>query len=158
MLKTSSSCRSWGVLNAHRNHRGVVLVIVLVCLIAVTTILLGSMSTGIRHRQQTRSETQMEQTYLLLDAGIGKAIEDFQDEPFTKDQEIVLENAMVKYNGWLNFDLVDQTEDQITLRVTAKLQAKHELGQITQRSRVIVLKNATSQSEQKQEKVDEESQ
>ncbi len=62
---------------ASRQRNGTIVIAVLVCLAIATTILFGAIEVSLRQRRQVRSETQMEQTYWLLDAGIGAAIAKF---------------------------------------------------------------------------------
>ncbi len=66
---------------ADRQRVGTILIVVLVCLVVVTSILFGAITVSIRHRQQLRNELQLEQTYWLLDAGIGLAIDKFKQSP-----------------------------------------------------------------------------
>lgn len=121
-------------------NRGTILIVVLVCLAVASTILLGVVGVSVRHRQQVRAEVQLEQTYWLLDAGIGKAIAKFEQDADFEDFAFTTDGSLKNYSGSVEINAVEQNDKQVVLRVTAKLQGLHELSPITQRSRVIVLK------------------
>ncbi len=121
------------------NRDGTVLVVVLVCLIVVATVLIGTVGVSIRYRQQIRTELQMEQTYWLLDAGIGTAIANFNQDPESENMDVVIDHVMENHIGSVSITQLKRTDQQLTLRVTAKIRGNHQLGKTTQRSRMIVL-------------------
>ena len=124
-----------------RKRNGTVLFIVIVCLVAASTILLGAVGLSIRHRGQLRTELQLEQTYWLLDAGIGKAIEQSKQHPDFEDLEISTAETLDGYAGSISIVVVEREQETTRIRVTAKLERADSTGITTQRSRLILLKN-----------------
>ena len=62
----------WG--RRQRDRRGVIIVVVLVCLVVATMIILGSVNISTRYRRQLRDDLRVEQATWLLDAGVRVAI------------------------------------------------------------------------------------
>ena len=122
-----------------QQRKGTILALVLVCLVVVTTILLGAVEVSIRNRQQIRTEVQLEQTYWLLDAGIGAAITKFHQSPDFGEYSFATEETLKNYKGSVDIQIIERDDKRVNMRVTAKLQGRHELSPLTKRSRVIVL-------------------
>ncbi len=126
---------------AAQRRTGTILVFVLVCLLVVTTILMGAVEVSIRNRRQIRTEIQLEQTYWLLDAGIGAAITKFNQSPDFAEYAFATEGTLKNYRGSVNIEVIERTDQSVRLRVTAQLLGRQEFSPVTQRSRVIVLDN-----------------
>ena len=130
-----------------RRRNGTTLIVVLVCLVAVTSILLGLVGTSIRHRGQVRTEVQLEQTYWLLDAGIGAAIAEFKRNPDFEELAVSMDEPFENYKGSVTINVLTRNETQLHVRVTAKLQGQSKHGPITQRSRIILLERSQNNQE-----------
>lgn len=143
-----------------RPRSGTILIVVLVCLVAATTILFGAIEVSFRHRRQLRAELQLEQTYWLLDAGIGTAIEKFKQAPDFDKYAFETGVSLKDFTGSVDIKVVERNEESVSLQVTAKLKGPHKLSPITQRSRVIVLdrlqsnQNGTSKNKSDEERND----
>ena len=86
----------------------------------------------------------MEQTYWLLDAGIGAAIAKFDQAPDFSEHSIATDGSLKNYSGSVDIKVIQRNDKSVTMRITAKLQGRHEYSPHTQRSQVIVLDNHQS--------------
>ena len=159
LFRKAGSCRRIG---GCRARNGTILIVVLVCLVVATTILFGAIEVSIRHRQQTRTEIQLEQTYWLLDAGIGAAIEKFDQAPGFSEHSFATNESLKNYTGSVDIKVTERNDSNVSLLVTAKLHGQHEHSPVTQRSRVIVLnrlqsdQNGTNENKTDEAKNDEQ--
>ena len=125
-----------------REKKGAVAFAVLVCLVVTTTIVLGAVASSLRHRRQLQKEIQLEQTRLLLDAGIDKAIAEVESDPKYEGQTLDQIDAIGKYkNAIIKIKKLDSTEN-VQFQIVAKLSAKENSGrsETMQRSKTITLK------------------
>ena len=125
-----------------------VLIAVLVCMGIASTIVLGAVQISLRQRQQTRQELQMEQTKWLLDAGIGTAISRLQAQPAYNGETISVTPALEKYpDASIEITVIrsGQPDDQVSLKVTARLSGAEKQSPTTQRSKEILVEPANQQ-------------
>lgn len=119
---------------------GTVAFVVLVCLVVTTTIVLGAVSSSLRQRRQLQQEIQLEQTRLLLDAGIAKAISEFENDPAYAGETLDKIDAIGNYkNAFLEIKKIESKPAQF--QITAKLAQSEDVGhrQLVQRSKTITL-------------------
>jgi type II secretory pathway pseudopilin PulG len=126
---------------SQRNPRsGSILVIVIVLMIVASTILFGMVQGGIRHRRQLRQELQMEQTRLMLDAGIRTAIKKVKSQPAYSGETISIDKFLGEHSKATIEIKVDEsgTSEELNPRpevlVLATLSGAGEWSFTTQRS------------------------
>lgn len=138
-------------------RNGTTIVICLVALTVTSIILLGLARASLKQRLQTRMERQLEQTYWVLDAGLGLAIERFASDPEQEDFQINLDGELEKYQAKIDF-VVKDAETETTVKVTARLQSRHKYGSVTQRSKTIRIPKLQQQTGQPKEESNENDQ
>ena len=114
----------WG--HRQRDRRGVIIVVVLVCLVVATMIILGSVNISTRYRRQLRDDLRVEQATWLLDAGVRVAIAKVKQDPDYRGEEIFVEPELATGGtGSLSIvTLPDEVDDEMMrLQVTASLHA-----------------------------------
>jgi len=119
---------------------GTVAIMVLVCLVVTTTIVLGAVTSSLRQRRQLQREIQLEQTRLLLDAGIAKAIAEFENDPAYAGETFDKIDEIGNYkNAFLEIKKLES--ERVQFQITAKLAPSAEARQtrLVQRSKTITL-------------------
>lgn len=126
-----------------KRRRGTILVAVLVCLGAATTIVLSTVHVSIRQHRQVRQELQLEQTRWLLDAGVDKAVTNFLAQPDNyKGETLTITPPPKKYQrAAIKISLIeyDRQAERVRLRVAARIEGIGTVAAVTQRSRDILL-------------------
>lgn len=123
------------------NRSGTVAIVVLVCLVVTSSIMLGAVASSLRQRRQLQQEIQLEQTRLLLDAGIAKAICEFEkDAGYTGETLDEIDEIGNYKNVFLEIKKLES--ERVQFQVTAKLAQSKEAGrtQLIQRSKTITLR------------------
>ena len=123
------------------NRSGTVAIVVLVCLVVTSSIMLGAVASSLRQRRQLQQEIQLEQTRLLLDAGIAKAICEFaKDAGYTGETLVEIDEIGNYKNVFLEIKKLES--ERVQFQVTAKLAQSKEAGrtQLIQRSKTITLR------------------
>ena len=135
-------------------RNGTTSILVLVCMAVVSVILLSAVSFSLRHRSQLRLEVQMEQTYWLLDAGVGKAMSELKNDPQFEGLTVSVNDSFEKYNGELKIEIDERLQDQSQVTVTAKIQGKHKRSPVTQRSLTVLIDSAIDKDNDRGNKVE----
>lgn len=135
-------------------RRGLTLFAVLVCLAVASVIMIGSVGFSIRHRMQLRNEIQLEQTYWLLDAGIGAALDKVRQDPEFKQLDLSAGESLNKYDGSLKIIVTERSGPNVGVRVTATLHGKNENGVTTKRSRLVFVDLESFSNHSKPESTD----
>ena len=123
----------------NQRRSGSVLIVVLVCLAAASTILLGLVSFSIRSRHQVRTELQLEQTGWLLDAGIGHTIQAFRENPDLETEELSVDGLSKSHTSVIQITRARQEDSRTIFHITARMTSKSKSGQTTQRSQQIAI-------------------
>ena len=128
-----------------RQRRGMLLICVLVCLGIASAITGLTIQSGLRARKQMRRHWQLEQTRSLLDAGVRRAITDYQagEEAWNKTWDV--RNAFDDFAvaSVTIESAADGSPNKSDFRVTAELQTNDLSPSVTRRSRVISLTEST---------------
>ena len=122
-----------------KKQRGMLLICVLVCLGIASTITGLTVQSGLRARRQMTRHWQLEQTRLLLDAGVRRAVIKARDDDNDWREEWDVSNAFEKYaiaKVSIN-TVVDDPLEEESWRITAELQTDDQIPSVTRRSRVI---------------------
>jgi hypothetical protein len=121
-------------------RQGAVLVVAMVCLLVVTAII-GTMIRGtLRNHRQLRSEKDLRQAELLLDAGVARASKrlaanpDFRNETWSLQPDAITGAG----EGLVIIELSGtEAQDSLTARISAEYPAGNELS--VRRSRSVQL-------------------
>ena len=107
-------------------RRGTLVVCVLVCLLVASSMVVATTQSALRTRRECRTQQQLRQTELLLDAGIRRAIaqlnanEDYEDEEWTPPSISGL-TPLVRIQ-------VERESDRPTVQVVASLGIRESSG------------------------------
>ena len=99
-------------------RKGTVLVAVLVCLGLIGTLMFASVRVSLQQRRQLERELQMEQTRLLADAGLERAIEMIESGSDAEDTVTIRPNLDGKKTSEVKIEFVEQ-ENGVEAKVTA---------------------------------------
>ena len=102
-------------------RRAAVLVCVLACLIVVTGLMVSLAKSTIQARRETRLRHQMQQTQLLLDAGIARASRKFSESPTYQGETWKLSTNLGSFEHPIVIVAVMKNENEAEISVTASL-------------------------------------
>ncbi|EMI54730.1 hypothetical protein [Rhodopirellula sallentina] len=132
--------------NQHRTHsrsdRGTVLIAVLVCLTVASAITGVALQSSLRSRRHMNVQWQLEQTRLLLDAGIRRAMTRGADNPDYEGESWSVDDALEAFpvaNVEIRPTQDDASENSNLrlYRVTALIQNRDRIPVQTKRSQII---------------------
>ena len=129
----------------HRTQRrspreGAVLIAVLACMM-ITIVLVGTMAA----RRQCKSELQMQQAELLLQAGVDRVATIVQNDSVTTAPALWnAQSALPAYEvATVEYQIVEPTENNVRgLQCTVKLALSNQAKELIQLSRIIPLKTS----------------
>lgn len=108
---------------------GTSLLAVLVCLIAVSVIVVGALTQSLRLHRQSRQDRILEQTRWVLDAGISRAVAALNVDRKYPGEKIVLQTSLREYRPSLEITVSQPGVDQsIGVEVIATMVPREELS------------------------------
>lgn len=108
---------------------GTSLLAVLVCLIAVSVIVVGALTQSLKLHRQSRQDRILEQTRWVLDAGISRAVAALNVDRKYPGEKIVLETFHGEYRPSLEITVSQPGIDQpIGVEVIATMALREELS------------------------------
>lgn len=149
ITRSSSICRT------HRRspRSGAVLIAVLACMMITIVLVGGAMKSTMAARRQCKSELQMQQAELLLQAGVDRVADITQSngDATTPPELWNAQSAMPEYQtATVEYKIVEPSEDNVRgLKCTVRLGLSSQTKDLIQLSRVIPFKNKQA-SEQSQ--------
>ena len=137
-----------------RSRRGALVVCVLVCLLVASAIVTATTRMALRSRRDVRTEHQMRQTLLMLDAGILRAARRVQASPDYQGESWRPTAAITSFEGAkveIRVTVDEQQDDTRRVEVTASLgvaveDARQKTASLTRRSHTFPIKIPTEAS------------
>jgi type II secretory pathway component PulK len=122
------------------NRHGAVLVVAMVCLLVITAII-GTMIRGtLRNHRQLRSEKDLRQTELLVDAGVARASKRLAADPEYRNETWSLPPDAITESGEGRVT-IELTASAARGSLTARISAEYPIGNehSVRRSRIVQL-------------------
>ena len=134
----------------HRTQRrspreGAVLIAVLACMMITIVLVGGAMKSTMAARRQCKSELQMQQAELLLQAGVDRVATIIQSDRVTTPPTLWnAQSALPAYEvATVEYQIVQPTENNVRgLQCTVKLALSNQAKELIQLSRIIPLKTS----------------
>ena len=107
----------------YRSRRGTIGIVVLVCVVVVTSIAISTMVLSTRYRRQIKNEFRLQQADLVLDGGVRMAVSKLQEQPEYEGEIIQLETGLpvLRHSTVEIRTTRDDETGKIQLQVTAQL-------------------------------------
>lgn len=116
---------------AHDKRPGSILICVLVCLAIVTALAASMLKTALDARKVVRQELQLSQTEFLLEAGVQRAVKQWNDDPAYTGETWQLPSAAIPgiETALVEIQVSPAAEDQPTrVKIVAQLPADSPLA------------------------------
>lgn len=134
----------------HRTQRrspreGAVLIAVLACMMITIVLVGGAIKSTMAARRQCKSELQMQQAELLLQAGVDRVATIVQNDSVTTAPALWnAQSALPAYEvATVEYQIVEPTENNLRgLQCTVKLALSNQAKELIQLSRIIPLKTS----------------
>lgn len=150
-MNQDSSCTRWS--DKKRSSRsGAVLIAVLACMMITIVLVGGAMKSTMAARRQCKSELQMQQAELLLQAGVDRVAMIVQSESVTTVPDLWnAQSALPAYEvATVEYQIVEPSEINVRgLKCTVKLALSNQAKELIQLSRIVPFKTnqASDQSQ-----------
>ncbi len=112
--------------SSRRKRSGSILICVLVCLAIVTSIAASMLKTALDARKAVRQELQLSQTEFLLEAGIQRAVQQWNDDPEYSGETWQLKSSAIPgiESALVEIQVSPAAEDQPTrIKIVAQIPA-----------------------------------